>query len=244
MKLSFIVTSYNYSNYVEETIKSIQNQDFDDFEIIVVDDFSKDNSVEILKKIDGIKLICHNKNKGQLASIITGLKEAKGEYVSIIDSDDTIYPEYAKILFNELSNSKVALVCCNGNETKDLTPQNAPVGGWYWSPMSCGMLKKEVLTCILDYKNTNLWKICPDKLLFNLAHLQGNSRIINQTLVNKRNHEKNAGNSKFRFFINLKNNILIRHELSKILKNAEYNKIIAKSYTHLFNQIINFCNIK
>lgn len=244
MKVSFIVTSYNYQNYIEETIKSIQNQRFDDFEIIVVDDFSKDNSVKILEKFNGIKLICHDKNKGQLASIITGLKEAQGEYISIIDSDDTIYPEYTKTLLNEFQNNNVALVCCNNKETKTLTPETSPVGGWYWSPMSCGMIKKEVLTCVLNYKNTNLWKICPDKLLFNLAHIQGNSRIIDKILVNKRIHKNNAGNSKFRFFINLKNNLLIRNELLRILKNKDYNKIIAKSYTHILKQIINFCNIK
>ena len=63
MTISFIVTSYNYADYIKETIASIQNQTFKDFEIIVVDDFSTDNSVEILKKIDGIKLICHEKNQ-------------------------------------------------------------------------------------------------------------------------------------------------------------------------------------
>lgn len=140
MTISFIVTSYNYANYIKETINSIQNQTFKDFEIIVVDDFSTDNSVEILKKIEGIKLICHDKNKGQLASIITGLKETKGEYVSIIDSDDTIYPQYAEILLKELQENDVALICCNGKENKTLTPQNSAIGGWWWSPMSLSLI--------------------------------------------------------------------------------------------------------
>ncbi len=244
MTISFIVTSYNYADYIKETIASIQNQTFKDFEIIVVDDFSTDNSVEILKKIDGIKLICHKQNQGQLASIITGLKEASGEYVNIIDSDDTIYPQFAETLLKELQENNVALVCCNCKENKILTPQNSAVGGWWWSPMSCGLLKKDVLTPLLNYKNSACWKICPDKLIFNLAHLQGNSKIISKTLVNKRNHDKNAGKSKYRFFINVKNNFVIRHELSKILQNPKYDKIIAKSYFHIFTQIINFCNRK
>lgn len=244
MTISFIVTSYNYANFIQETIKSIKNQTCKDCEIIVVDDFSTDNSVEILQKIDGIKLICHDQNKGQLASIITGLKYATGDYISIIDSDDTIYPEFAQTLVEEIKNNDIALVCCNSKETKLLTPKNASFGGWWWTPMSCGMLKKEYITDLLNYKNTKYWKICPDKLIFNLAHLQGNSKIINKILVNKREHDKNAGKTNFRFFVNLKNNFIIRKEALKILSNKEYRGIIYKSYFHIFTQIINFCNKK
>ena len=59
MLVSFIVTSYNYSKYVLETIQSIKNQTINDFEIIVVDDCSTDNSVEILRNEPSIKLLQH-----------------------------------------------------------------------------------------------------------------------------------------------------------------------------------------
>ena len=62
MLVSFIVTSYNYSKYVLQTIQSIKNQTIYDFEIIVVDDCSRDNSMELLEQENGIKLIHHNKN--------------------------------------------------------------------------------------------------------------------------------------------------------------------------------------
>jgi len=244
MTVSFIVTSYNYAKYISETIESIKNQTYRDFEIIVVDDFSNDNSVEILEKIDGIKLMKHRENKGQLASIISGLKAVNGEFVSIVDSDDTIKPEYAQILVNKLQESNIALVTCNCNEDKLLTLQNAKFGGWWWSPMSCGMFKKSFLDCVLEYKNTDLWKICPDKFLFNLAHLQGNSMIITDKLVYKREHENNAGKVKNRFWINLKNNLIIRHEALTIIKDSQLRKNINKSYFHLFNQILQFVWLK
>lgn len=244
MKISFIVTSYNYADYILETIESIKNQTYQEFEIIVVDDFSTDNSVEILKKVNGIKLFCHRENKGQLAAIITGLKEANGEFVSIIDSDDTIMPEYTQTLIDELTNNNVSFVNCNNSKIQTLTPKSAPFGGWFWAPMSCSMFKKEYLNCVLDYKNTHLWKICPDKFLFNLAHLQGNSMIIDTKLVNKREHSRNAGKIKNRLFVNIKNNFMIRQEALKILKSKVYQQIILKSYTHIFRQIINFCNTK
>ena len=238
MTISFIVTSYNYEKYIEQTIKSIQNQTYSDIEIIVVDDASTDNSINILEKFDGIKLIKHSQNKGQLGAIITGLKESSGEFISIIDSDDTIEPYYAEKMVAKLITNDIAFVNCNNNEVKILTPKNAPFGGWWWSPMSCSMFKKEFLTCIFEYMDINLWRICPDKFLFNLAHLQGNSMIIEEKLVNKREHENNAGKIKNRFWLNVKNNFIIRHEALKIIKDNSERKIIFNSYIYLFIQII------
>lgn len=238
MTVSFIVTSYNYAEYLSETIESIKNQSYKDFEIIVVDDYSSDNSVEILEKTEGIKLIKHNNNKGQLASIITGLKQAKGEFISIIDSDDTLNSDYARVLTEKLKENNVALVTCNCNENKKLTIEDASFGGWWWSPMSCGMFKRKYLDCILKYNNYKLWKICPDKFLFNMAHLQGNSMNISEKLVNKREHNKNAGKVKNRFWIDVKNNFVIRQEALKIISDNSLRKIIIHSYPYLLKQIL------
>ena len=238
MLVSFIVTSYNYSKYVLQTIQSIKNQTIDDFEIIVVDDCSRDNSMELLEQENGIKLIHHNKNKGQLASILTGLKEAQGQYISIIDSDDAISPNYAERLIEHLTHNNVALVVCNSDKNEILTPQTHPFGGWWWQAMSCGMFKKDVLNDLLKYTNTDAWQICPDKLLFNIAHLLGNSMNVTDSLVSKRNHSKNAGKSTFRLFRNIKNNFIIRTEALKIVTHKVHRDIIKKSYVFLFMQII------
>lgn len=244
MTISFIVTSYNYAKYIEETISSIKNQTYKDFEIIVVDDASKDSSVAILENISNIKLIKHDTNKGQLASILTGLEYATGEFISIIDSDDTISADYAEILIKALSENNVGLVTSNSSQDELLTPKTHCFGGWWWAPMSCGMIKRKYLTCLKNYKNTNLWRICPDKLIFNLVHLQANSMIITKNLVNKREHEANAGKIKGRFFINLRNNFIIRHEALNLIKDNDLRGLIIKSYPHIFNQFVNFCNRK
>lgn len=89
--ISIITTSYNYGEYISETIKSIQAQSYSDWELIIVDDSSLDNSVEIIKsfcKDKRIKLICHDKNKGLTQSVKTGLKYAKGEWIAFLESDD------------------------------------------------------------------------------------------------------------------------------------------------------------
>lgn len=244
--ISFIVTSYNYAKFIEETVISIKNQTYNNIEIIVVDDYSTDNSIEILEKINNIKLIKHDKNKGQLASILTGLKQANGDYVSFIDSDDVLFENYAEILIQKLLTTNVAFVSANSEENKVLTPKTNSFGGWWWQPMSSAMFKKSVIDILINYINTELWRICPDKFLFNFAHLIGNSELVSDKLFFKRQHENNAGISKNRFLINLKNNLIIRKELkSFILKNKEHFKnykelikIINQSYSHLISQVL------
>lgn len=100
--VSFVVTSYNYERYILKTLESIKSQTYENFEIIIVDDKSSDNSVEVIKKfIDdnpnvNIKLIEHEYNFGQLKAFQTGLAAANGQFVSFIDSDDVITKDYAK----------------------------------------------------------------------------------------------------------------------------------------------------
>lgn len=94
--ISIITTSYNYNEYISETIKSVLAQTYSDWELIIVDDASTDNSVETIKTFcddKRIKLICHDKNKGLAKAIQTGLKYAKGEWVAFLESDDMLEPE-------------------------------------------------------------------------------------------------------------------------------------------------------
>ena len=100
--VSFIVTSYNYGHFIEKTLDSIKNQSYKNFEIIIVDDFSCDNSVEIIEKYIQcnqdirITFIKHETNLGQMASMLDGLKIAQGVFISFIDSDDCLNPSYAE----------------------------------------------------------------------------------------------------------------------------------------------------
>ena len=96
VKVSVIVPVYNVSRYLENCVNSITDQDFTDFEIILVDDCSPDNSGEIcdrLAKKDGrIKVIHKEKNGGISEARKTGLQAANGEWILFVDSDDRIEP--------------------------------------------------------------------------------------------------------------------------------------------------------
>ena len=73
-------------------LRSIQNQFFDNIEIILIEDFSLDNSIKIIEKLqkddERIVLIKHKKNKGTLISRINGILKSKWKYIIIPDSDD------------------------------------------------------------------------------------------------------------------------------------------------------------
>jgi len=91
-KISIVVSVYNGEAYLEKALLSIENQDFKDIEIIMVDDCSKDNSVnlikELMKKDPRIRLYQNEENKGALFTKTKGVLNAKGKYVMTLDEDD------------------------------------------------------------------------------------------------------------------------------------------------------------
>ena len=107
-KFSIIVASYNYEKYIKKTLDSILAQTYKNFEIIVIDDGSSDNSVatikKYVKKYDNIKLYRHKKgiNKGLPASLELGISKCNGDYIGFCESDDfwtkDHLEEYVKII--------------------------------------------------------------------------------------------------------------------------------------------------
>lgn len=91
-KTSVIITTYNCASFLPMAIDSVLNQTFQNFELIIVDDGSTDNTKEIVSKYkqssDGRIKYLYQKNKGPSSARNTGLKAATGEYITFLDSDD------------------------------------------------------------------------------------------------------------------------------------------------------------
>jgi glycosyltransferase involved in cell wall biosynthesis len=96
-KISVIIPVYNCQNSIKMSLKSIQYQKMDEYEIILVNDFSNDNSLEIIKKIQKydkrIKIINNQKNMGTFYSRSIGALKAKGKYIFVLDNDDIFFNE-------------------------------------------------------------------------------------------------------------------------------------------------------
>jgi len=113
-KISIIITYYNLGKYIKDCIASILNQSYQNFEVIVVNDKSDEENSKILDEInhEKVKILNSSKNNGQLSAFCKGLKQAKGEFVCMVDADDILLPNYLKTLLYVHLNLNCALVSC------------------------------------------------------------------------------------------------------------------------------------
>ena len=95
--ISIITPSHNASQFISETIRSVLNQSFSDWEMIIVDDCSADNSVEVIRAFveqdSRIKLIRLSVNSGAAVARNTAIEAAQGRYIAFLDSDDLWLPD-------------------------------------------------------------------------------------------------------------------------------------------------------
>jgi glycosyltransferase involved in cell wall biosynthesis len=114
-EISVIITTYNRANYLKEAIISVLNQTYQDFEIIVVDDGSKDNTPQVIQSITDprIKYISQ-KNQGVGAARNTGTLASAGKMVALLDADDLWLPEKLELQIKALESSpQASIVYCD-----------------------------------------------------------------------------------------------------------------------------------
>lgn len=92
-KISVIICTYNHAQYIKRAINSILNQTYQDFEIIVVDDGSTDNTKSIIKSFGNSIKYIYQDNKGLAGARNTGIHASKGEFVTFLDTDDYFVKE-------------------------------------------------------------------------------------------------------------------------------------------------------
>ena len=163
-KISIISAVYNRGNYILRFIRSIQNQFFNDIEIILIDDFSNDNTIEVIEKCqkedERIILIKHKQNKGTLISRNDGVLFSSGEYLIFPDPDDILSND---ILFYCYSKAK--------DKDYDMIKFNLYAGN-----------KRNILTII---KNMNFQEIYQKNLSFYIFYGEGQLRQLDYSISNK-----------------------------------------------------------
>lgn len=135
-RFSVIISAYNVEAYIERAINSVLKQDFKDYELIVVEDKSTDNTLSNIMKYEGkIKLIKNEKNRGLGAVRNIGIENAEGEYIVHLDGDDTLYndstlkdidrligenkPDIIFFGFQEINGNNRLRVATKENSTKE-----------------------------------------------------------------------------------------------------------------------------
>ena len=121
IKLSIIFPVYNVAPYVEESLRSVLDQNYDNMEILIIDDCGSDDSMDIIQRLlsshpngNKAKVIRHEYNKGIAAGRNTGIKAAKGEWLMFVDSDDLLAPGACSTLMAN-TKDKYDLIVANRN---------------------------------------------------------------------------------------------------------------------------------
>lgn len=106
-KISVLIPAYNHGKYLKGTIGSVLNQTFTDFELLICDDYSTDNSAEVINSFadNRIKAVFSKENRGTVRSLNKLLNLAQGEYIAVLGSDDEWYPEKLEKQLSILENN-------------------------------------------------------------------------------------------------------------------------------------------
>jgi glycosyltransferase involved in cell wall biosynthesis len=132
--ITVVIPLYNKQNYVGKTLESVLNQSFTNFEVVLINDCSTDNSFAVVAAFDDsrIKLLSHSKNQGLSATRNTGIKNATSKYIALLDADDLWKPDFLKEIYQlitsfpdahlfatnyeEIIDDKITILPANGAE--------------------------------------------------------------------------------------------------------------------------------
>ena len=217
MRTTCIINNYNYAKFVEEAIQSVLDQTVAFDEIIIVDDGSTDNSLELIeasiKKWENARVIA-KRNEGQLSCFNEGFKASSGDLIFFLDSDDIYLPNYLDTALSFYSqNSECDFLCCSvqefgkSNSIKNYIQNYCEKTGdmgysllrtlytksWVGSVTSSLSIKRVILKKILPLPFLEEWRTRADDCLVYGSSLVGAKKyFIPQPLIKYRIHETNS----------------------------------------------------
>lgn len=238
--VSIIIPCYNDAQYIEQSVLSALSQTYPNKEVIVVDDGSNEETKAVLKKLEPqtTKLITQE-NKGQSNARNVGIKEAKGDYILVLDSDDFFEPSFCEKAMAVFSNKKeIKIVTCQANllfenDSKVIyTPNGGTISNFIISNSALGtsMFKKEDWNLCGGYDESMLKGFEDWEFFIRLLKSGGTAEVIQEPLYNYRKRgvstTKKANNLKYELlkYIYLKHQdlykanfeLFISHLLGKI----------------------------
>lgn len=149
--ISVIVPIYNTEKYVKKCIESILEQTYQKFELILIDDGSTDNSLNIIREFTDERItVISKQNEGVSSTRNRGLDIAKGEYVLFIDSDDWIEPNMLEVLVRNILQTNADISCCQYDYKSKKTIQNLEI--WNKDKVTKEFLKHKLINGALVNK--------------------------------------------------------------------------------------------
>ena len=117
MKVSVIVPVYNVQDYIEDCLQSLADQSYKDFEVVIVEDCSTDNSKKLVEKFiashEQFRMLPLEKNGGLMHAWMEGVMQSQGEYLFFVDSDDTVTQDALQVLIEIAEKYNTDITCGN-----------------------------------------------------------------------------------------------------------------------------------
>ncbi|MBD2771469.1 glycosyltransferase family 2 protein [Iningainema tapete] len=211
-KVSVIIPNYNHKEYLERAINSVIHQSYTDYEIIVIDDASTDDSVNFIHdKFPNVCLVSLSKNRGAGGARNEGINIARGSFIAFLDSDDEWASNYLETQIKYIESSPSTILVWSGciHQKKDGTVEKFSCKPWLQYPNLTYHLLSEnfILTPSIVMVRTDFLKqadcfneslrICADKELFLKLFCLGEVAHVPHYLVTKYCHSTNlTGNYK------------------------------------------------
>jgi hypothetical protein len=207
--LSVLMPVYNAAPYIEKAVDSILSQDFRDFEFVIVNDGSTDDSLQILERYRGLDrriVLINRPNAGMVAALNHGASASRGQYIARMDADDVSTPGRLQSQIAYLTNAQ-DVVCLSGNfeymdsKGRPLTVIRLPdnpreierlaLAGHPPLCHGCAMMRRDALMAIGGY-DASLWPAEDVDLYLRLMEI-GRLANLQQVLLRVRLHGKSIG---------------------------------------------------
>ncbi|NLR92501.1 glycosyltransferase family 2 protein [Flammeovirga agarivorans] len=243
---SIIIPCYNRANFIKKTLESVLIQDFNNFEIIIVDDGSFDNTKEIIDSFGDSKLRYYwkeNEERGEARNF--GIRKAKGKYIVFLDSDDIMLSNHLKILYNNIINNQKYIffatkynIVNEKNIIIDSPLKKYESGGYDYrvvlkgNPFACNFCVKNSKEKFQLFESDRRYSIMEDWMFLVENLINNEIFIIDQVTIHMINHDNRSMTEN-----NQKVIIARENALSKLLKNDNLsinNKKILIGYSAYF----------
>lgn len=174
-KVSILVPVYNVAAFIEKCARSLFEQTFADIEYVFVDDCSPDNSVEILQRVledyperkSCVKILRHEVNKGVSSARNTALRNASGDYIFFVDSDDFLELDAIALLLDKAKGTNVDIVLC---DIKNLYNNRTEIDNIVLPKSS----KEYLVLTLMRQTHLSVWgKLFNCKLFTNVSFVEG-----------------------------------------------------------------------
>lgn len=176
-RISVVVTCYNYAIYLEGCLMSILNQTYQDFELVIVNDGSTDNTDEVISKFlsnDKVRYI-NQSNTGQAIATNNGILAASGELIAFLDADDLWEPTKLEKQVRLFTRDSVGVVYSRIRFMDEAgLPLDMKLEGKYYTPRSGHVTEALLFENFIPYSSTVVRKECFDKFgMFNPEYKNG-----------------------------------------------------------------------